>query len=159
MCLQQAFYKEGLILKRLMTVIAIILLTGCTTNSNSHSAYTINDEYELVKTSKNAFELFPTQDAVYATQYVPAKIVEIAWDDIYIIAKQIEEKSDPNNPESSITNRQSEYYWIIDMNNNRRFGPYNEKQFQEQKEAFRISEQLQAIETYLNEQNKQSSST
>lgn len=45
------------------------------------------------------------------------------------------------------------------MNNNRRFGPYNEKQFQEQKEAFRISEQLQAIETYLNEQNKQSSST
>ncbi|CAI8791535.1 lipoprotein [Bacillus cereus VDM021] len=142
-------------MKRLMTVIAIILLTGCTANS-SHSAYTINEEYELINTSGNAFELFPKQDAVYATQYVPAKIVEIAWDDIYIIAKQIEEKSDPNNPESSITNKRSEHYWIIDMNNNRRFGPYNEKQFQEQKEAFRISEQLQTVETYLNEQNKQS---
>lgn len=141
-----------------MTIISIILLTSCTVNSN-HSAYTINDEYELIKTSGNAFELFPTQDAVYATQYVPAKIVEIAWDDLYIIAKQIEDKSNPNNPESSITNKQNEQYWIIDMNNNRRFGPYNEKQFQEQKEAFRISQQLQNIEVYLSEQSKQSTST
>ncbi|WP_459500270.1 DUF3997 domain-containing protein [Bacillus sp. C1] len=138
-----------------MTVIAIILLTSCTPNS-SHSAYTINEEYELIKTSGNAFELFPKQDAAYATQYVPANIVEIAWDDIYIIAKQVEEKTTPNNPESSITNKQAEYYWIIDMNNNRRFGPYNEKQFQEQKAAFRISAQLQTVETYL---NKQSSNT
>ncbi|PFK46933.1 hypothetical protein COI93_02975 [Bacillus cereus] len=145
-------------MKRLMTIISIILLTSCTVNSN-HSAYTINDEYELIKTSGNAFELFPTQDAVYATQYVPAKIVEIAWDDLYIIAKQIEDKSNPNNPESSITNKQNEQYWIIDMNNNRRFGPYNEKQFQEQKEAFRISQQLQNIEVYLSEQSKQSTST
>lgn len=141
-----------------MTIIAIILLAGCTVNS-SHSAYTINDEYELIKTSGNAFELFPKQDAVYATQYVPAKIVEIAWDDLYIIAKQIEDKSNPNNPESSITNKQNEQYWIIDMNNNRRFGPYNEKQFQKQKEAFRISQQLQNIEVYLSEQSKQSTST
>lgn len=141
-----------------MTVITIILLTGCAASS-SHSAYTINDEYELINTSGNAFELFPKQDAVYATQYVPAKIVEIAWDDIYIIAKQIEEKSDPNNPESSITNKQIEHYWIIDMNNNRRFGPYNEKQFQEQKKAFRISQQLQTVEIYLDEQNKQSANT
>ncbi len=141
-----------------MTIISIILLTGCTVNSN-HSAYTINDEYELIKTSGNAFELFPKQDAVYATQYVPAKIVEIAWDDLYIIAKQIEDKSNPNNPESSITNKQNEQYWIIDMNNNRRFGPYNEKQFQEQKEAFRISQQLQNIEVYLSKQSKQSTNT
>ncbi|PFA24115.1 MULTISPECIES: DUF3997 domain-containing protein [Bacillus cereus group] len=145
-------------MKRLMTIISIILLTGCTVNSN-HSAYTINDEYELIKTSGNAFELFPKQDAVYATQYVPAKIVEIAWDDLYIIAKQIEDKSNPNNPESSITNKQNEQYWIIDMNNNRRFGPYNEKQFQEQKEAFRISQQLQNIEVYLSKQSKQSTNT
>ncbi|EEL49485.1 hypothetical protein bcere0022_31680 [Bacillus cereus Rock3-44] len=96
---------------------------------------------------------------MYATQYVPAKIVEIAWDDLYIIAKQIEDKSNPNNPESSITNKQNEQYWIIDMNNNRRFGPYNEKQFQEQKEAFRISQQLQNIEVYLSKQSKQSTNT
>lgn len=48
---------------------------------------------------------FPSQDAVYATQYIPAKITEIAWDDKYIITKQIEEKSDPNNPDAAITNK------------------------------------------------------
>ncbi|MDM5189729.1 DUF3997 domain-containing protein [Bacillus sp. DX4.1] len=142
-------------MKQWIIVFAIILLTGCTANS-THSAYTINDEYELVNTSGSAFELLPKQDAIYATQYIPAKIVEIAWDDIYIMVKQLEEKSDPNNPEATIANKQNEHYWIIDVKNNRRFGPYNEKQFQEQKEAFRISKSLQTVETYINEQNKQS---
>ncbi|KEK25953.1 DUF3997 domain-containing protein [Bacillus gaemokensis] len=145
-------------MKRWITLFAIILLTGCSGNSN-HSSYTINDEYELINTSGNAYEIFPKQDAIYATQYIPAKIVEIAWDDLYIIAKQIEEKSDPNNPDAGITNKQNEHYWIIDMNNNRRFGPYSEKQFQEQKEAFRISKQLQTVKTYIEEQKKQSANT
>ena len=73
--------------------------------NTSHLTYTINDEYELIRTSANAFELFPTQDAVYATQYIPAKITDIGWDDKYIIAKQTEEKSDPNNPDGAIANK------------------------------------------------------
>ena len=48
---------------------------------------------------------FSSQDAVYATQYIPAKITDIAWDDKYIIAKQTEEKSDPNNPDAAIANK------------------------------------------------------
>lgn len=79
-------------MKRWIILFAALLLTGCTGNTN-HLTYTINDEYELIHTSGDAFELFPSQDAVYATQYIPAKITEIAWDDKYIITKQIEEKS------------------------------------------------------------------
>lgn len=91
-------------MKRWIILFAALLLTGCTGNTN-HLTYTINDEYELIHTSGDAFELFPSQDAVYATQYIPAKITEIAWDDKYIITKQIEEKSDPNNPDAAITNK------------------------------------------------------
>ena len=35
----------------------------------------------------------------------PCKITDIAWDDKYIIAKQTEEKSDPNNPDAAIANK------------------------------------------------------
>ena len=96
--------KEVPILKKWIILFAAFLLAGCAGNTN-HITYTINDEYELIRTSGNAFELFPTQDAVYATQYIPAKITDIAWDDKYIIAKQTEEKSDPNNPDAAIANK------------------------------------------------------
>ncbi|KFN02655.1 DUF3997 domain-containing protein [Bacillus clarus] len=142
-------------MKRWIILFATILLTGCTGSTN-HLAYTINDEYELINTSGNAFELFPTHDAVYATQYIPAKVTEIGWDDKYIIAKQVEEKSDPNNPEAAITNKKNEHYWIIDVKHNKRFGPYNEKQFTEQKDAFKIKTSFQTVESYVKELKKQS---
>lgn len=145
-------------MRRWIILFVTILLTGCTESAH-HPAYTINEEYELINTSGNAFELFPTQDAVYATQYVPANITEVAWDDRYIIAKQIEEKSDPHNPESTLTNKQNEYYWIIDIKQNKRFESYNKKQFQEQKDAFKIKKQFQKVDTYVKEIEKQSAET
>ncbi|EMA6341372.1 DUF3997 domain-containing protein [Bacillus cytotoxicus] len=145
-------------MRRWIILFVTILLTGCT-GSGNHPTYTINEEYELINTSGNAFELFPTQDAVYATQYIPANITEIAWDDRYITAKQIEETSDPHNPEATLTNKQNEYYWIIDIKQNKRFGPYNEKQFQEQKDAFKIKKQFQKVDTYVKEIEKQSAET
>ncbi|EJQ48719.1 DUF3997 domain-containing protein [Bacillus hominis] len=141
--------------KWIILFIAFLLLTACAGNTN-HITYTINDEYELIRTSGNAFELFPSQDAVYATQYIPAKITEIAWDDKYIIAKQTEEKSDPNNPDGAIANKKSEQYWIIDVKHNKRFGPYNEKQFNEQKDAFKIKVPFQNVDSYIKEMKKQS---
>ena len=67
----------------------------------------------------------------------PCKITDIAWDDKYIIAKQTEEKSDPNNPDAQLRIK-SEHYWIIDVKHNKRFGPYNEKQFNEQKMRLKL---------------------
>ena len=100
----QQHCKGGSHIEKWIILFAAFLLAGCAGNTN-HITYTINDEYELIRTSGNAFELFPTQDAVYATQYIPAKITDIAWDDKYIIAKQTEEKSDPNNPDAAIANK------------------------------------------------------
>ena len=122
-------------MKKWIILFVAFLLAGCAGNTN-HITYTINDEYELIRTSGNAFELFPTQDAVYATQYIPAKITDIAWDDKYIIAKQTEEKS----IRIILTQQlqiKSEHYWIIDVKHNKRFG-YNEKQFHEQKMLLKL---------------------
>ncbi|WP_242225288.1 DUF3997 domain-containing protein [Bacillus cereus group sp. BfR-BA-01380] len=137
-------------MKRFIIFCSFILLTSCATNSHQ-SHYSVSDEYELVNVGGGALELFPKSDALYASQYIPAKIVEIAWNDAYILAKQTEQTDDPNNPDASITNQAAENYWIIDLKNNRRFGPYTKKQFDEQKHEFRISEQLQlqSVKTYF----------
>ena len=46
----------------------------------------------------------------------------------------------------------SEHYWIIDVKHNKRFGPYNEKQFHEQKDAFKIKVPFQSVDSYIEEQ-------
>ncbi len=62
----------------------------------------------------------------------------------------------PNNPDGAIANKKSEHYWIIDVKHNKRFGPYNEKQFNEQKDAFKIKVPFQNVDSYIKEQKKQS---
>ena len=108
----QQHCKGGSHIEKWIILFVAFLLAGCSGNTN-HITYTINDEYELIRTSGNAFELFPTQDAVYATQYIPAKITDIAWDDKYIIAKQTEEKSDPNNPDGAIANKKASIIGLL----------------------------------------------
>lgn len=144
-------------MKRLIIFCSFILLTSCATTSNQ-SHYSVSDEYELINVGSDALELFPKSDALYASQYIPAKVIEIAWNDAFILAKQIEETDDPNNPDASMTNQAIENYWIIDLKNNRRFGPYTKKQFDEQKQEFRISEQLQLqnIKTYITKAKQES---
>ncbi|MED2628589.1 DUF3997 domain-containing protein, partial [Bacillus thuringiensis] len=39
---------------------------------------------------------------------------------------------------------------------NKRFGPYNEKQFNEQKDAFKIKVPFQNVDSYIKEIKKQS---
>lgn len=55
-----------------------------------------------------------------------------------------------------ITNKKIEHYWIIDVKHNKRFGPYNEKQFNEQKDAFKITVPFQSVDSYVKELKKQS---
>ena len=90
-------------MKKWIILFVAFLLTGCAGNT-SHLTYTVNDEYELIRTSGNAFELFPRKICICHTIH-PCKITDIAWDDKYIIAKQTEEKSDPNNPDAAIANK------------------------------------------------------
>lgn len=144
-------------MKRFIIFCSFILLASCSTDSK-HSHYSVGDEYELINVTSDALELFPKSDALYASQFIPSKIVEIAWNDSYILAKQIEQTDDPNNPDASITNQAIENYWIIDLKNNRRFGPYTKKQFEEQKQEFRISEQLQLqnVKTYFTKEKQKS---
>ena len=97
----------------------------------------VNDEYELIRTSGNAFELFPRKIFVYATQYIPAKLQTL----LGMINTLLQNKLRKNQIQITLTQQlqiKSEHYWIIDVKHNKRFGPYNEKQFNEQKMRLKL---------------------
>lgn len=126
---------------------ACLLLSGCVLPSR-YTQYDIGADYEVLQSSANRTQILPKTDAFNASQLIPPVVTEVAWNDSYILAKQLELQSDPLNPDAQIPNQQNAYYWIIDLKYNKRFGPYTKKQFEAQKSEFRISNsiQLQKVE-------------
>ncbi|MCP8970860.1 DUF3997 domain-containing protein [Ectobacillus ponti] len=129
-------------LKRLMLPVLLVLLTGC---SSAISEYKLGSDYMLRQAS-----IVPQMDALHASQLIPSTVTEVAWDDNYILAKQQLADENSANPDASLNKAKREQYWIIDIRHDKRYGPYNEKQFEEQKKEFNITEalQLQSISTY-----------
>lgn len=127
--------------------VAFLLLSGCVLPSR-YTQYDISADYEVLQSSGNKTQILPKMDAFNASQLIPPVVTEVAWNDSYILAKQLKLQSDPLNPDAQVPNQQNANYWIIDLQHNKRFGPYTKKQFDAQKREFRISSsmQLQKVE-------------
>jgi hypothetical protein len=122
--------------------VACLLLSGCAFPS-PYTQYDIGADYEVLQSSTNGTHILPKMDAFNASQLIPPVVTEVAWNDSYILAKQLELQPDPLNPDAQTPNQQNARYWIIDLKYNKRFGPYTKKQFEAQKKEFRISSSLQ----------------
>lgn len=125
--------------------VACLLLSGCVFPSR-YTQYDIGADYEVLQSSTNRTQILPKVDAFNASQLIPPVVTEVAWNDSYILAKQLELQSDPLNPDAQIPNQENANYWIIDLKYNKRFGPYTKKQFEAQKKEFRISSSMQLQE-------------
>jgi len=74
---------------------------------------------------------------------IPEKVVEIAWNDRYVIAKQVGLKEAyPNDPNNSymIPNESEMYFWILDASERTRYGPYSEDEFEEKLIEFNLAD-------------------
>ncbi len=84
---------------------------------------------------------------------IPAKVVELDYDNRYVIIKQVGlKKKFPNNPNNSyeIPDYSKVYFWIIDTKDAINYGPYIEKQdYEELVETLNIKNlNLQKIESF-----------
>lgn len=76
---------------------------------------------------------------------IPAKVVELAYNDSFIIAKQQGLKRKyPNNPAntSEIPDESINNYWIIDINTKQVCGPLNKNDFDLKRMALKIPDNL-----------------
>lgn len=73
---------------------------------------------------------------------IPAEIVQIAWDDNYILTKQLGlKRRNPNNINDTyeIQDESKVSYWILEIESGTVYGPLNDKEFIEKKKELSIA--------------------
>lgn len=108
--------------------------------------------YSIVRTSAHQVKIAPKHPdkSGWGADVIPAKVIEAAWNENYILAKQLDLIEDPNNQNGyQIPDSTSEYFWIIELQSNTVIGPLTEKEFQNKKHEFGLTEDLKKVEDFL----------
>lgn len=80
---------------------------------------------------------------MFSNDIVPPKVVEVAWNEDYILAKQLELVIDPNSHNNiPIPDDKKDFYWIIVTESGEVFGPLTFEQFNTKKEELGIPNDL-----------------
>lgn len=86
---------------------------------------------------------------------IPEKVVELAYNDNYILVKQFKLKEKyPGDIKRTvkIPDESEAYYWIIDIKNEEIYSKYTEEEFENKKEELNIKElELKPTIKYLKE--------
>lgn len=142
----------------LISLIALILIivTGCgrTDTLNDDECY-VGTGYKLIQTSGHQISVIPADGHEIDKPRIQPKVVEIAWNERYVIAKQLGLKSAyPDNPNNSykIPDEEDVSYWILDTKENVLFGGFNLTDFEKKLSEFGINDSLKltSVNQYLN---------
>lgn len=101
--------------------------------------------YAVVRTSAHEVAIRKQEgEGVWGGEIVPAKVVQVGWDDRYILAKQAGLRNDPKRTDGSyqIPDETIVAYWIVDPQTNEVYGPMTEENFAARKKALGIEESV-----------------
>lgn len=123
----------------------IVFLSGCFGPGMGDYSYTVGTGYMLVRTSGHQISVVPQNGNDGTKPEIKAKVVQIAWDERYVIAKQLGlKKAYPDNPNNAyqVPDENAVQYYIIDTIDLILYGGFNLDEFQQQKESLGISEKM-----------------
>lgn len=105
-----------------------VILTSCVGPGVSDWAYTdLPGDYEIWQINPEQIALVKNIDGMTAYGSVPSYVVEVAWNEDFILAQR---RSGEN---------QSISFYIIDVNSETVYGPLSEEEFSKYKEQFKIA--------------------
>ncbi|WP_411954864.1 DUF3997 domain-containing protein [Alkalibacillus sp. S2W] len=125
----------------LIVITSLVVLVGCA----GHSDYSIDlpGNYSIVKTSSHNVVISPQKDGVWKSSVIPAKVVEVAGNHQYIIAKQAKLKDDPETESDYLVPDKNNYnFWILEIETANVIGPLNNKDFKKKREELKIPEDI-----------------
>lgn len=123
----------------------VIFLSGCFGPGMEDYSYSVGTGYILVRTSGHQISVIPKDGNDGTKPEIKAKIVQIAWDTRYVIAKQVGlKKAYPNNPNNSyeIPDESVVQYFILDTIDLKLYGGFDFENFQQQRTTLGISDNL-----------------
>lgn len=123
-------------------IITLLVLSGCAGAADYD--IDLSGNYSLLKGSAHDVKIQPKISAdvwdANDSKIVPAEVIEIGWNDDYIIAKQL-------------TNQKEHNFWIIDVEKEQVIGPLNELDFIGKKKEYGINNDIVLKEVkYLNKE-------
>lgn len=117
--------------------LAILLsLSSCSRDPfNDDFIFDLTGGYQLIRTSTYMVTIEHSADNRRLS--IPAQVVELAWNDRFILGKQQVIRARGNVPGDTVpvSILGSFNYWIIDLNQTNRYGPMTEVEFAEKVKA------------------------
>ena len=125
-----------------MVFLSLIMLTGCA--GLADYSLDLPGNYSIVRTSAHQVTVAPKiSDSHWGSDVIPTKVTGVAWDDNYILAKQLGLVNDPKSSNGyQIPNNDDVHFWILEIKSGKIFGPLDEVAFLEKKNEFGISKSV-----------------
>jgi len=135
-------FKKQIFRNSVMALFSLIMLTGCA--GLADYSLDLPGNYSIVRTSAHQVKVAPKiSDSHWGSDVIPTKVTEVAWDDNYILAKQLGLVNDPKISNGyQIPNNDDVHFWILEIKSGKVFGPLDEVNFVEKKNEFGISESV-----------------
>ena len=88
-----------------------------------------NGSYTLHRNSTDVIYIAPNNGYSSKTEIIPEKIVEVAWNNRYVIAKQYRMKKESLDKTYEIPDESIVNYWILDTEMKIIYGPFSYEEF------------------------------
>lgn len=123
----------------LVGLLSLLFLTGCPGPSDYEMD--LPGGYSVIRTSADEVKIAPkVSEGSWGTDVIPAKVTEVAWDDKYIIAKQLGLKNDDASENGyQIPDEKNVSFWILEVTTDEVTGPLDGNSFTKKKAEFGIS--------------------
>lgn len=111
-----------------------------------------NGSYVLNRSSAHDITISPKDGYMNEKEIIPAKVVEIAWNNQYVIAKQYGMKRESPDRTYEISDETVANYWILDTENKVRYGSYTYEEFLIKLQEFNLIDlELKPVRLYVEE--------
>lgn len=111
---------------KMIVILICFFITGCVDGGDY--IISLPNNYLLDASPAHHIVLYRADGiSIDMQNYIPPKVVELGWNSRYIIAKQYGMKKEyPNNPDNDyeIPDESKIYYWILDTEEQIKYGPY-----------------------------------
>ena len=127
-----------------MVFFSSTILTGCGGSIGANYDLDLPGNYSIVSTSAHQVTISPKiSNSHWGSYVIPTKVTELAWDDNYILAKQLGLVNNPErNDGPQIPNKDDANFWILEIDSGKVFGPLDELNFVEKKTELGVSESV-----------------
>lgn len=126
----------------ILVVTLLFILTSC--SGTADYSIDLPGDYSVVRTSAHQVNISPKEDEnIWGSDVIPPKVVEVAWDGNYILAKQYGLIDDPDSSDGyQIPDIDDVHFWIFNYKLGEVYGPLDEENFSRKKNELGISKNV-----------------